>query len=352
MRLSRFGILLLISASVLVGTNCSYYNQIMARKNLVDGSKAYKDRKFPEAVSLFRYATSLDPSGQTLEGRMAQLSLARTLHSEYIGDRGNKGKADEALKEYQKALPMALAETGEMSSAYEKDRNSEEAQRRYLASLSNVNSTTSAIASLYENLGEPDRAREWQNSVATDSKYPPTARARAFSALASKQNSCANDITDTEATKKTVQKDGKDVFQFTKPANAEEFTKLNQCVAEGKRLIDQAIALEPQELRTAPSLDASKLSDTQLALNNEIFKTFESARSYKSALLVQEMRAAEMDGRTADRDRLRVEADAAKAKFQELSDVVKKMQAEVDGRAAAKEAAAKPENQKNTNANK
>jgi hypothetical protein len=52
------------------------------------------------------------------------------------------------------------------------------------------------------------------------------------------------------------------------------------------------------------------------------------------------MREAEMEGRTADRDRLKQEADAARASFLELSDVVKKIQAEIDARTAAKEEAA------------
>lgn len=352
MRLSRFGILLLISVSVLMGSGCGFYNQIMARKNLVDGSKAYKDRKFPEAIRLFRYASSLDPQGETLEGRMAQLSLARTLHSQYIGARDQKELADQALAEYQKAISMTLKDLSEASGAYEKDRSSDENQKRYLGALANVNSTSSAIASLYENLQQADKAQEWQMQVAQDSKYPATARVRALSSLASKQNSCANEITDTEATKKTVKgADGKEVFQFTKPANGEDFSKLNQCVTEGKRIIEQAAGLEPPELATASSLDVKKLSDTQLALNMEIFKTFESARSYRSALLVQEMRAAEMDGRTADRDRLRAEADAAKAKYAELGDATKKMQAEIDERAAAAAAAADPTSQKNANSN-
>jgi hypothetical protein len=346
------GILLVVSAAVMASASCGWYNQVMARKNLVDGSKAYKDRKFPQAIELFRYAASLDPQGDSVEGRTAQLSLARTLHSQYIGDRQNTSLAQQALAEYQKALPMSLRELTETQGAYEKDRNSEEAQRRYLGSLSNVNSTTSAISSLYENLQQPEKAREWQLELARDAKYPPTARVRALSSLAAKQNSCANEITDTDATKKTVKgPDGKDTFQFTKPANPEEFARLNQCVAEGKQLIDQAIALEPQELNNVSAAQVSGMSDTQLALNMEIFKTFESARSYKSALLVQEMRAAEMDGRTADRDRLRAEADAAKARYAQLGDVTKAMQAEIDARVAAKEEAAKPENQRNANAN-
>lgn len=351
MRLSRFWILLLISITVLIGTNCSYYNQVMARKNLVDGSKAYKDRKFAEAEKLFRYAASLDPNGTSVEGRTAQLSLARTLHSEYIGDRGNKGKADEALNEYKKSLPQTLNDLKTVSADYEKNKTVESLQKKYLASLSSVNSTTSAIASLYENLSLPEKAKEWQTQVANDAEYPPTARARALSSLSSKMNSCANDITDTEATKKTVKKDGKDVFQFTKPASAEDFTNLKKCVEDGKKLIDQAVALEPDDVKNSATLNIAPLTDAQLAIDSEVFKVFESTRSYKASLLIQEMRIAEMEDRTADKDALKLEADAAKGKFTALSDVVKKIQALIDERQAAKDAAEKTDAAKKANSN-
>jgi hypothetical protein len=59
------------------------------------------------------------------------------------------------------------------------------------------------------------------------------------------------------------------------------------------------------------------------------------------------MRLAEMEGRTADRDKFKADADAAKNNFLDLSNVVKDIQGEVDDRAAAKEAA----ESQNANAN-
>jgi len=46
-----------------------------------------------------------------------------------------------------------------------------------------------------------------------------------------------------------------------------------------------------------------------------------------------------MEGRTADRDRFKTEADTAKAAFLELSEIVKNIQTEIDARTAEKEAA-------------
>src|ERR1700759_4880167 len=101
MRFSRAGVFVVLLITVLLGSNCSYYNRVLARKDLVDGSKAYKDRKFPEAEQLFRSAAARDPRGDTLEGRTAQLFLARTLHSEYIGDRQKKDLALGAIDAYR-----------------------------------------------------------------------------------------------------------------------------------------------------------------------------------------------------------------------------------------------------------
>jgi len=45
MRLSRSGIYFLVIFAVLSNAGCGYYNQVIMRKNLVDGSNAYKNRK-------------------------------------------------------------------------------------------------------------------------------------------------------------------------------------------------------------------------------------------------------------------------------------------------------------------
>jgi tetratricopeptide (TPR) repeat protein len=319
MRSSRIGVLVLLSFVVLAGTNCSYYNRIIARKNLVDGSNAYKDRKFPEAEKLFRMAVARDPKGEYVEGQTAQLFLARTLHSEFIGDRANKGKAEEAIGEYQKALALNP----------------------------NDQSSYKAIASLYENLQQSDKWLDWVTKRSQNTTIPQEQRAEALTSLAAKKNSCANDISDTEATKKKTTKDGKPAYAFVKPAKAEDYETMKKCIDEGLQLIDQAVALEVDKVKNAKSIDIKGLKDNELLPTQDLLKVFESARSYKMSLLIQSMRLAEMDGRTPDRDRFKTESDAAKARFVELSEVVKGIQKEIDDRAAAKEA----EKGKNTNAN-
>ncbi len=323
MRFSRLGIFVILLTAVFLTTNCSYvpgYNRIMSRKNLVDGSLAYKERKFGEAEELFRRAAARDPEGATIEGRTAQLFLARTLHSKYIGNRIGRSIAEEAINEYQKSLSV--------------DKNDQ--------------SSYKAIASLYENLQQQDKWQQWVTARSNDSGIEPQHRAEALTSLAARQNTCANEVSDTEATKKTVKRDGKDVFEFIKPADGAEYEKLKACVALGTQLIDQAVGLEPDAVKNAKSLNVASLSDEDLKKYADLIKPFESARSYKASLSIQAMRLAEMDGRTADRDRLKVESDQARARFVELSDVGKALQAEIERRVAAEVEAANA-NAANTN---
>ena len=323
MRFSRLGVIVLLSLTVLIGTNCSYYNRVIARKNLVDGSKAYKDRKFPEAEQLFRMAVARDPKGETVEGKTAQLFLARTLHSRFIGDRQQKQLAEQAISEYQKALALNPSD----QSSYK------------------------AIASLYENLQMTDQWLDWVTKRANNKSIPPEQQAEALTSLSAKKNTCANDITDTEQTKKTVTKDGKSSFAFSKPTKPEDYESLKKCIEEGTALIDQAFALETPDVKNAKSLDVKALKDEQLKPKEDFLKVFESARSYKASLLIQAMRLAEMDGRTPDRDRLKQEAEVGRASFIELSDVVKKLDTEITDRTAAKEAKEKGENSNKSAAN-
>ncbi len=305
------GIFVLVTLALFLTTNCGYYNKVMARKNLVDGSLAYKERKFEVAEDLFRRAAARDPEGETLEGRTAQIFLARTLHSRFIGDRKRTDLAEEAIKEYKKAL----------------------------ANDKNDQSSYKAVASLYENLQKPDEWNSWvtDRSNATDIK--PEYRAEAFTALAAKQNTCANEISDTPATKKTVKRDGKDVFEFVKPADAAELARLRACVDAGTKLIGEAFKLEPETLKNLDSIDPKALSDTQLKSTLDLLKPFESARSYRASLIIQGSRLAEMDGNTAERDRLKGQADEAKEAFTALASKVKDLQNEVDARRAAVEEA-------------
>jgi len=347
MRASRFAVLVILACAVLFTANCGFYNQIMARKALVDGSVAYKDRHFQDAENLFRKAAARDPEGTTLEGRTAQLFLARTLHSMYIGNREDRSLAERAVVEYKKALPQAVKEYNDAKTAYEANPNSAAEQKRYSSALSSVNSTASAIPSLLDTLGQQDEAIAFQEEVAKNPQMPATARARALVSLGLKYNNCANDITDTEKTKKTVKKDGKDAFQFVKPENPEDLVKLKECVAKGKGYFDQTLDLEPSEVKNSASADVTKLNDDQLKVFEELISPFDSARSYRASIAVQASRLAEMEG-SSEYANLKADADSKRASADEIKKVSKAIEAEKEARRAAEQEA---ENA-NANANK
>jgi hypothetical protein len=349
MRPSRFAVLVVLACAVLFSSSCGFYSRIMARKNLVDGSIAYKDRKFAEAEELFRLAASRDPEGATVEGRTAQLFLARTLHSRYIGDRSNKLLADQAVVEYKKAVPQATKEHAEAKQAYEANRDGSAEQKRYFAALSGLNSTVSAIPNLLEALGDKAQAVQFQTEVAANTQLPETARTRALVSLGLEYNTCANDITDTEATKKTVKKDGKDIFQFIKPANEADLVKLRECVAKGQQYFNQTLALEPDVVKNAPSANIKTMNDDQLRIFEETVAPFDSARSYRASIAVQASRLAEMEG-SPNYEALRAEADAKRASTDELKKVMRAIEEEKEARVAA-EAEAANANKANANAN-
>ena len=324
MRFSRLGIFLLLTVTVFLTANCSPFNRILSRKNLVEGSIAYKERKFDEAEELFRKAAARDPEGATMEGRTAQIFLARTLHSKYIGNRERQELALEAIEAYKKALVV--------------DKNDQ--------------SSYKAVASLLDNLQKPDEWQQWVTERSSRTDIEPQNRAEALTSLAARKNTCANEVTDTEQTKKTVKKDGKDIFQWVKPENPADLEKLQGCVAEGLQFIDQAVALEPESVKNAASLNIKALSEQQLKENLDLFKVFESVRSYKASLDAQAMRLADMEGRTDDRDALKTQADNGRARFLELSKVDKAIQDELDARRAAEEEAASANANANANVNK
>jgi hypothetical protein len=293
MKISRLGIFTLLLLTVVLGANCGFYNRVMARKSLVDGAKAYQERNFEEAEEKFRASVEYDPELSTLESKTAQLFLARTIHSEFAGNRSATGKAESAIKEYKKAMDGFLKQLDEQRAAAQANAQDEKAQKALKETENNIGSIVRAVASLYENLQQDDNWIEWQSTQAANEKLPNDVRAGAYVSLAAKEYACANDITDTEDIKKTVKEDGKDVFKFTKPENEEDFDKLKKCVDKGTDFIAKGVELNPES---------------------------DSAWSYKASLIEQSRRIAEMNGETEKTASLKEEFAQAKKKFEELAE--------------------------------
>jgi hypothetical protein len=313
MKISRYGIFTLLLFTIVLGANCSLYNRVMARKSLVDGAKSYNERNFKEAEEKFRTAVEYDPDLTTLESKTAQLFLARTIHSEFAGNRNAKDKAEAAIVEYQKALKGFMTELTNNRQALKANPQDAKAQKQLKQTEEQVGSIVRAVASLYENLQQDDNWMKWQTAQSTNEQLPNDVRASAYVSLAARDYTCANDITDTEEIKKTVKEDDKEVFKFSKPENEADFKKLTDCVQKGTENIDKAIALDSES---------------------------DSAWSYKASLIEQSRRIAEMNGENEKKDSLKAEFAKAKEKFEQLAEKRKKAEEEEERR-KAEEAAKK-----------
>lgn len=308
MRFSRIGTLVIITLLVVFGGSCGFWNQIKSRQNLVDGTQAYQAKKFDEAEALFREAIQRDPNQL-----LGQLFLARTLHSQYASNRSDNSKGESAITAYKELIPKYKAEVARTKQAAESSPNDEKAVNTYKNTLTILNSSISAIGNLLENLQKNDEWKAWQNEVAADEGLPGSSRASAYALLAAKENTCANDITGVEPVRKTVKVDGKDDYSYVKPTDAKIYEDLKGCISRGKDLIDKAMALE---------------------------KGSDSIWSYKTSLLIQEQRLAEMDGRKEDEARLKTEAEKAKEEFTRLAEERRKQkEAEEEAKKKAEEEA-------------
>ncbi len=150
------------------------------------------------------------------------------------------------------------------------------------------------IISLIQMLPDSQKESELQKR-AERADQTPQIRSRYFTALAAQSNGCANEI--TESVKKIVNSNGQELYVFDKPEKSEDFEKLKQCAAKGTQFIDKAIEFDSR---------------------NDI------AWSYKGSLLIQKMRIAEMEGKTAEKDALNKELETVREKFLTLSDEKRK----------------------------
>lgn len=124
-----------LAALALAGLLSTGCNQLRARDNLNKGVNAYKQARYPEAVTFFQRAVELDPNYAT-----THLYLASTYMSQYIPgaeSEENLRMAENAYKTFQKVLEL--------------DPKNELA--------------TASIASLYFNQKKFDEAMEWNRKL-------------------------------------------------------------------------------------------------------------------------------------------------------------------------------------------
>ncbi len=287
MKLSRPRIAIVLALLVVTSSGCSVINRIRSKNQLNEAARAYREAHFEEAEQHSRKALELDPSNKT-----APLFIARIVHREYkpgINTPENLAKARQAIEEYKKLL--------------ERDPKNEEAYK--------------AVASLLQALKEEQQQRDWIMKRAGDNSVDGEKRSEAYVVLASKDWHCSNEITDLPSNKLTTidPTNNKATISFKKPKEEKDFQAAKMCVARGLEEIEKAI-----------NLDANS----------------EAAWSYKTNLLLEASKLAEMDGKMDDKTQLDKQRELAQTRTDELSKINQAKAEEKRKQEEAKRAASPP----------
>jgi tetratricopeptide (TPR) repeat protein len=282
MKLSQTRIAMVLAVLVATSSGCGVINRIRSKNQLNEAARAYREGKFPEAEQHSREAAALDPNNKT-----APMFIARTIHAQYrpgVQSPENIAKAQEAIDAYQQILA--------------KNPNDEEAYK--------------AIAYLYGAIKEDGKLRQWITSRAANESAEPEKRAEAYIVLASKDWDCSFKITELPTNKTTTidQSSNRATVSYTKPKDQKEFDQAQKCVTLGLSEAENAIKYDP---------------------NNE------SAWSYKTNLLLEASKLAEMDGKTDQKAQYQKDYEAALKRTTELSVANQKRKEE-----EAKQAASPP----------
>ncbi len=278
MNFSRTGIVAILAVIVIGSSGCSVINRIRAKNELNEAAREYRQAHLPEAEVHARKALELDPSNKT-----APMFIARIVHRQYrrgINTPENIAKANEAIAEYLKILQA--------------DPKNEEAYK--------------AIADLYGAIKEDQKQRDWIIQRANDNGADPQKRSEAYVILASKDWHCSNEITDLPANKVTTIANNKATVSYKKPKDEKDFQTARMCATRGLEESENAIRYDPNS---------------------------ESAWSYKTNLLLEAMKLAEMEGKNDDKAKLEKQQLDAQKKTEELSKINQKKKEEEEAKKAA-----------------
>jgi tetratricopeptide (TPR) repeat protein len=280
MKLSQTGIAIAVAILVATTSGCGVINRIRAKNQLNEAARSYREGRFEEAEQHSREAAALDPENKT-----APMFIARTIHAQYrpgVQTPENVAKAQKAIEAYQKLL--------------EANPKDDEAYK--------------AIAYLYGAIKEDDKLRQWITARAGDENAEPEKRAEAYIVLASKDWDCSFKITELPTNKTTTidPTNNRATVSYKKPKDQKEFDSAQMCVKQGLAEAESAIKFDP---------------------NNE------SAWSYKTNLLLEASKLAEMDGKTDVKAEYQKQYEAALKRTTELSAAAEKKKQEEEARQAA-----------------
>ncbi len=276
------GLVVAVVLAVLVVTasGCGVINRIRSKNQLNEAARAFREGRYVEAEKHSREAAALDPGNKT-----APMFIARTIHAQYrpgVQQPDNIAKAREAINAYQEILS--------------KDPQHDEAYK--------------AIAYLYGAIKEEQKLRDWITQRATNESIDGTKRAEAYIVLASKDWQCSFNITEAANVKITTvdPATNKATITFKKPQDPKEFNQAQACVKQGLAEAESAIKFDP---------------------NNE------SAWSYKTNLLMEASKLAEMDGKPDMKAQYTKEYEAALKRTTELSAAAQKRKEEEAAKTAS-----------------
>jgi len=279
MKLSQTRIVIALAILVVSTSGCSLVNRIRAKNQLNEAARAYHDGHFEEAEQYSRRALELDPDSKT-----APLFIARTIHAQYkpgVQAPENLAKANEAIKAYQLVL--------------ERNPKSDEAYK--------------AIAYLYGATKDTEKLRAWISARANDTGLPPEKRAEAFIVLASQDWDCSFKITELPSNHTTeLSTTNKATIIYKKPQNQKDFDNAQACMKRGLEEVENAIKLDPNS---------------------------EPAWSYKTNLLIESIRLAQMDAKTDQIPQLEKQRDQAQKRTTELNQINQKKKEEEEAKKAA-----------------
>ena len=213
--------------------------EAQAKQELEQAARMYREGKYAEAQAHSEKALLLDP-----QNKIAPFFVARTIHAQFKpGDSTpeNIAKARDAIVAYQRVLNISPGD--------------EEAYK--------------AIAYLFGALKEHALLRAWLFQRANDVSIADDKRAEALIVLASKDWECSFNITEQPVIKVTIVIRNKPSVRYQMPEDQVEFERAKKCANRGLDMVNMAITLSPES---------------------------ESAWSYKTNILLELAKLAEMSG--------------------------------------------------------
>ena len=217
------------------------------KQALNDAARAYRNGNFAEAQAQAEKALQLEPENET-----AMMYVARTIHAQYkSGDSTpeNVAKAREAITAYQRIINRSLVD--------------EESYK--------------AAAYLLSEIKEEQLFRELVLQRAGNAALANDKRAEAYVVLASKDWDCSFKITELPDVKVTVVEGNKQHVTYHMPKARGEFERAKECANRGLQMANLAITLTPEN---------------------------ESAWSYKTNILLELEKLAEMSGEAKQKSEL------------------------------------------------